>query len=51
MKTTVSCWALGGGEFLITSPDGAKEMLQVKVVKRLVEATPKPASANPPLKK
>lgn len=45
MKTTVSCWSLGGGEYLISSPDGGKELLQVKVVKRLVEAP------QPPVKK
>jgi hypothetical protein len=38
MKKTVSCWSLGAGEYLITSPEGSKELLQVKVVKRLVEA-------------
>ena len=51
MKTTISCWPLGGGEYLITSPDGSKEMLQVKVVKRLVEATAKATSATTPAKK
>ena len=51
MKTTVTCWPLGGGEYLITSPDGSKEMLQVKVVKRLVEATAKPAATTTAVKK
>ena len=43
MKKTVSCWSLGNGEYLISSPDGGKELLQVKVVKRLVEA-PQPSA-------
>jgi hypothetical protein len=38
MKKTVSCWSLGSGEYLISSPEGTKELLQVKVIKRLVEA-------------
>ena len=39
MKTTITCWPLGGGEYLISSPEGTKELLHVRVVKRLVEAT------------